>query len=378
MNNELLVNILKSLLILLIFFAIIRSRYLHLYLRPDTLVGKITRSESEKDDPKISLSEIYHLFVAPVIGYFILSGMDMEAEFIDDRYMFSVISYTMVPIFFYFLSRTMKREIGPLGLAIIPGALLTGLIMMVVQLVQFGPVLIMSILIFPLMYVFPAFSLFWGIAYFSAELYAVLKFNKRRLSRKQFHIHILFLLHRLYTGENRVIGFILSFPFFVVILQFILLLFDQKPDDLIKGFTESSDGIFSRGERNHYPQYTPEYICTIAAFGTPALVKPLYSGMRNGQIIKVNRQLQVCNAFEELLSERFPLVQKYLRKKYDGLQISIEKWKSVTLVSNLLYLLIKPMEWIFLLTIYFVDPEPERRIYRQYMDVKLNPESKKV
>jgi hypothetical protein len=88
---------------------------------------------------------------------------------------------------------------------------------------------------------------------------------------------------------------------------------------------------------------------------------------RNGHQIIVTRQLQVCNAFEELLQERLPSLQRVLRKGYDGLQIPIEKWKQVGLISNTLYLLIKPMEWSFLLVIYFFDTHPEKRIQRQYL-----------
>jgi hypothetical protein len=54
------------------------------------------------------------------------------------------------------------------------------------------------------------------------------------------------------------------------------------------------------------PPHDCHYLCTIAAQGSPRLVKPLRWGVRGGDPIIVNRQLSVANAFEDLLHERWP------------------------------------------------------------------------
>ncbi len=87
---------------------------------------------------------------------------------------------------------------------------------------------------------------------------------------------------------------------------------------------------------------------------------------------------KICNAFEEMLTERMPLVQKYLRKGYDGLQIPIEKWKEIESVANSLYILIKPLEWVFLVVLYFVEKEPEFKIGKQYLPFIESQAAKKI
>ncbi|HXC05360.1 MAG TPA: DUF6688 family protein, partial [Bacteroidia bacterium] len=158
----------------------------------------------------------------------------------------------------------------------------------------------------------------------------------------------------------------------LVLMSAILLLFGQKPDSLIRAFTDTYKLGFSQ---LHCPD-TPcggHYLCTIAAKGHPEVVKPTRSGIRNGYSIPVNRQLLVSNAFEELIQERMPRAHRMIRNTYDAtggkmypiLNTLHNKW-----VSDAVYVGMKPLEWIFLLTLYCFDRKPENRIEKQYISSK--------
>lgn len=112
--------------------------------------------------------------------------------------------------------------------------------------------------------------------------------------------------------------------------------------------------------------YDGHYLCTVAAGGHRKVVKPIRFGMRRGDRIIVNRQLCIANAFEELIRERLPRFHRRVRRFYDshGYPVSrliTEPWK-----ADVVYLMMKPLEWVFLMVLYLVDAKPEERIARQY------------
>jgi len=116
-----------------------------------------------------------------------------------------------------------------------------------------------------------------------------------------------------------------------------------------------------------YPSCSGHYLCTIAAHGHPALVRPERLGLRRGRIIIVNRQLAVANAFEDLLHTRWPRVGKAARTCYDRLAIPICGYIRRRWLANLIYLAMKPAEWLFFLALLAFDPcSPEQRIDRMY------------
>src|SRR4030095_15048002 len=98
-----------------------------------------------------------------------------------------------------------------------------------------------------------------------------------------------------------------------------LLLFGQRPDSLIKVFTETYYHGLSQLDCTNVNCPGGHFLCTIAASGHPRLVKPLRKGVRNGVIIKVNRQLLIANAFENLLEENIPMFHRAIRTMYDYL-----------------------------------------------------------
>jgi hypothetical protein len=324
----------------------------------------------------IKPNEKIALIVMPVLGNLFLYLFREETELLDWNYILAIWILTIIIVFFYYLSRTNKYKTGPLTLVLIPSALLTGILLALVMLIHFSPYILMgamlmsSPLFFLSIFVFPAFGLIQAIILLSTELYSVLKLCKNKVLNREKKGYFINVLTNFYFGKYYLIAQIFTFPIFVTIVQFFFIIFSQEPDGPIQAFIESKDGLFSQGKcENCVSHSSTEYICTIAAFGSTKLVRPLHWGNRQGNIIKVNRQLKVCNAFEEMLAEKMPIAHKHLRKWYDSMQIPIEKWKKVKLIANALYIFIKPLEWIFLVVLYLVDKHPETKIAKQYLPI---------
>jgi len=172
--------------------------------------------------------------------------------------------------------------------------------------------------------------------------------------------------------------FIAKFPVLLVLclpllvcLSAILLLLGQQPDSLVRAFTDTyTHGLSQLHKDCNGVVCNGHFLCTIAAKGSPNLVKPLRAGVRAGAPIKCNRQLLISNAFEEWLEQHVPWLHCPVRRLYNHVGAYLHKHYGVfdrKWVSNLVYLLMKPLEWIFLLTLYMLDRRPETRIAQQYM-----------
>ncbi len=157
----------------------------------------------------------------------------------------------------------------------------------------------------------------------------------------------------------------------LAVLAGVMMLFGQRPDALIRAFTETykhglsqldheCDGVICGGH----------FLCTVAARGHAQLVSPERLGIRNGGLVVCNRQLLVSNAFEELVQERAPNMHRVIRRNYNRVGNLIHKHYHVLdhkWVSDLIYVAMKPLEWSFLLVLYCCDRTPESRIARQYL-----------
>ena len=151
------------------------------------------------------------------------------------------------------------------------------------------------------------------------------------------------------------------------ILVALLILFGQQPDSIIKVFTQTSDWVLS-GEISPPPvAYDTHYLCTVSLRGHKKVVKPLRYGMRRGEKIVVNRQLCVANAFEQLLEEKTPNLHRKIRRFYDTYGYPVSKHINTALAADIVYILMKPLEWFFVFILYLFDQKPENRINSQYM-----------
>jgi hypothetical protein len=160
-------------------------------------------------------------------------------------------------------------------------------------------------------------------------------------------------------------SFIILVPLLLVITV-ILILFGQDSNSIIKVFTETTNWRFSQQIHPPILDHKGHYLCTVAVTGSPEIVKPIRFGKRNGKTIIVNRQLLIANAFEEMLQNYSPRLHRFIRCNYDKYGYNLSKKINTENMSNLTYILMKPLEYIFLFFLYLFCEKPEERINKQY------------
>lgn len=146
----------------------------------------------------------------------------------------------------------------------------------------------------------------------------------------------------------------------------LLYLFGQEPDSIIKAWTETSGWGLSQRIAPPNIGMDEHYLCTVAAQGHDNIVKPLRMGIRHGHVVTVNRQLCIANAFEQVLSEKLPAFHRIIRKLYDRYGYPLSRHIKTKLAADIVYYLMKPLEWAFLIVLYTTDINPENRIAVQY------------
>ena len=212
---------------------------------------------------------------------------------------------------------------------------------------------------------------------FHANLLLLSVFHIRRQIRGQLALIEARRAEAAYTWQKKLYGFLsraskwYAAAFVAVlplalVIDIVLILFGQGADGPAKAFTMTADWTFSAQVPPPPLEYTGHYLCTVAAGGHRTLVKPLRFGIRGGQKIVVNRQLAVANAFEELLQERFFRLHRVLRRFYDTHGYPVSRLITTKLRADIVYILMKPAEWLFTCALYLLCTDPEQRIRRQY------------
>jgi hypothetical protein len=157
----------------------------------------------------------------------------------------------------------------------------------------------------------------------------------------------------------------------LAIVTGILIVFGQKPDSIIRAFTDTYRHGFSQLDHECDSVICDgHYLCTVAAKGHRKFVKPQRLGERGGRTIICNRQLLVSNAFEELLQERLPFLHKRIRGAYNHVGNMVHRYYGIfnnKYVADTVYVLMKPLEWFFIIVLYAFDRKPENRIAKQYL-----------
>lgn len=244
------------------------------------------------------------------------------------------------------------------------------------------------------MYLGVAESVVWGIQVFDGEfldLYLLLypfycllltartvshkmwewkQMLKEDESRRQQYLEGKGVLHRcncfLAKSERwPLAAFLLMWPLLGILIG-LLLLFGQKPDAIIRAFTETSDWSLSQRVAPQNIYYDEHYLCTVAAGGHEKIVKPRRLGVRHGHQVIVNRQLCIANAFEQVLEERMPRFHRRVRRFYDTYGFPVARLIRSKFAADAVYFIMKPLEWIFLAVLYLTDVNPENRIAIQY------------
>ena len=191
-----------------------------------------------------------------------------------------------------------------------------------------------------------------------------LPMEKRRIRENAFLQRIDHLLSD--SGFWPIYALLLMLPLLGILIA-VLVLFGQAPDSIVKAWTETSDWALSAKEAPQNIYYDEHYLCTVAAGGHRNVVKPIRRGVRHGHVVIVNRQLCVANAFEQLLEERTPRLHRVLRAFYDRYGFPIARLIRSKWAADFVYFLMKPLEWLFVASLYLTEVHPEDRIAVQYM-----------
>ena len=210
---------------------------------------------------------------------------------------------------------------------------------------------------------FPSLGLFVGI-YLLCET-IILEIKKS--SNREFNNKYLSAVNNYISEKNSIHFWVLIL--FLPILFFctlLLILLGQDINSMVKVFTDTTTWRFSQQIHPPILDHQGHYICTVAACGSPEIVKPIRLGKRNGNTIIVNRQLLIANAFEEILKDVSTDLHHLIRSIYDKYGYNISKHINSTHKSNITYKLMKPLEWIFLMFLYLFCLNPEEKINKQY------------
>ena len=185
---------------------------------------------------------------------------------------------------------------------------------------------------------------------------------------KKFHNPYLERINKKVVDSSKWPGlaFLFMWPLLGALVCF-LLLFGQRPDNIIRAWTETSNWNLSTKVSPQNIYYDEHYLCTVAAGGHPKIVKPIRKGMRHGHEVIVNRQLCIANAFEQVMEEYTPVFHRHIRNIYDKYGFPIARAIRSPYIADVVYILMKPLEVMFLLVLYTVDVNPENRIAVQYL-----------
>lgn len=190
------------------------------------------------------------------------------------------------------------------------------------------------------------------------EIFADIKYREQKQNR----------LYRRMKSISQYSALVFICLFLVIaVLEILFILTGQGADAPIKAFTDTADWTFSQQIPPPPKHYQGHYLCTVAAGGHKKVVKPLRLGTRHGATIVVNRQLCVANAFEDYIHEKLPRFHKLVRGAYDKYGYPISKHITTPRRADAVYILMKPLECVFLIFLYLFDTKPEQRISRQYL-----------
>jgi len=313
-----------------------------------------------------TFAEVGFVFVCPPIGILMTNDKCGEHPFANQSIDTAL---TLWAIFAaaYGLSRYLKSRLAPLLALIVNTLLVIGTLFCLVVAIHFGPFALLFF--FPgigLLVVSPLFCFIFGLKELlrSVKHYRVLL--EQRVSQAE-EDNATMRFYRWLGQYHFLFSFCLTAPF-IVLIQAALYVFGQRPDSLITQFTESCGFLLS-----HYQNCScggDHYLCSIAANGNEKLVKPVRFGVRQNQRIVVNRQLLIANAFEHWMEQYVPRVHRIVRGSYDAMRIPVNRWSKHRRMANVIYVLMKPLEWFFLLWLYLFDRKPENRIATQYFPKK--------
>ena len=307
--------------------------------------------------------------IVPLILTLLLGGfeVDMHAP-IASWSMSTVVAIFVLGIISYCLIRIRKLKLPPLIIVASMSGILICSIYMIIFIIQLGKNSIQTA-IFGYLTIFPINYILCSIR---AQIDVMRRYKEKNIKSKKYNNRVLNKCSEMLYDINNwpVIAIVLVIPL-VFILICVLVLFGQRPDEAIKSFLETSDWTLSTKISPPSVTYDAHYLCTVSLRGHKELVKPIRMGIRKGEKIVVNRQLCIANAFEALIQEKTPKFHHFIRHIYDKYGYPLSKHINTALQADMVYILMKPLEWIFILILYLCDEKPENRIAIQYTGNKI-------
>lgn len=300
----------------------------------------------------------------------VLDGMTFQLHTpIAVKYMPTVFALAIIAVFGYFILRLRRNRLSPIISIICISAIYIGIALSAIFIIQLiknvfsdkglFPFDILFMSLFPLNYILCSIRLIKQVIALHIE-----KQDKNEISYQNRVLnackHILSKSIGWYIA-----AFVIMIPILCILLM-IMILFGQMPDSAIRAFTETSDWTLSQKVSPPPIEYEGHYLCTVAVNGHKNIVKPTRAGIRHGVKITVNRQLCIANAFEQLIEEKSPGFHRLVRDFYDKYGYPISKHITTPFYADLVYIAMKPLEWLFLMVLYLFDVNPENRIVMQY------------
>ncbi|WP_255585241.1 DUF6688 domain-containing protein [Virgibacillus saliphilus] len=375
---------------LLIIIVLVVSMLIYPFVN---MVKSFTRNVGEKVGVK--KMEIFHFFIIYFLifiglwanGYGLVGGEPLHyyqytGAFLDGyaslngRHISTVLAFLLLGILAYWMLSIQLEKLSPILYVVCSALLVLTILFTAVYIMHTG------FTHYTDSFFFTGFSIillqtgFVALSFlYIARLKSALDYFSARQQERDLHHTNRFMtfLYRIFFSYRKmpVLWVFLSLPV-LLIIQFMLLLFGQRPDSFIRVFLDTSSFNYS-----NIPAPKPEmvegdghYLCTVSARGHKKLVKPVRAGVRHGNRIVVNRQLLIANAFENILEEYMPNCHRAIRMFYDRYGYPLSKHIKTKTAADMVYLFMKPLEWFFLFVLYSVDKNPENRICMQYSELR--------
>ena len=278
----------------------------------------------------------------------------------------TIITLAIIGIVSYIIVRIKKLDLPPLIIVLCMSGMVIGIILSMIWIYQISKnlqdFLNVYYLLFPINYIICVIRICKEIIY---------KFDNLQKEKKEYNNKILNLCSKTLNNSSTWPGLaiLLAIPMLIVIVS-ILILCGQRPDEIIRAFTETSDWKLSTKISPPPIEYDAHYLCTVSLRGHKELVKPIRYGIRKNNRIVVNRQLCVANAFEDYIQEKLPRTHHFIRYIYDKYGYPISKHINTVRAADITYILMKPLEYFFVVFLYLFDKKPENRIAVQYLPNK--------
>ena len=282
----------------------------------------------------------------------------------------TVISIFALGIISYILIRIKKLDLPPLVVVGSMSGIFICSIYMIIFIIQLSKnmpkagVVLQYFILFPLNYI---------LCSIRAEIKIMEKYKEQGIGgKREYQNKLLNKCNKILNDVDNwpIISVILAIPLLAILIC-ILMIFGQRPDEAIKAFLETSDWTLSQKISPPPVTYDAHYLCTVSLKGHKQIVKPTRMGIRRGEKIVVNRQLCIANAFEDLIKEKTPRFHHFIRYIYDKYGYPLSKHINAAFQADITYILMKPLEWVFLITLYLFDKKPENRINLQYIGNKV-------